>query len=66
MIPIKYFWTGFSPTTDEIYEAMEITHKENCMVIIKWQAFGYPYSMTVQSHMSFEDCENQIPKVYGM
>jgi hypothetical protein len=66
MIPIKYFWTKFSPTTDEIYEAMEITHKENCVVIIKWQAFDYPYSMTVQPHMSFEDCENQIPKVYGM
>ena len=66
MIPIKYFWTDFSPTESEIYRAMSIAKNEECMVVVKWKAFGYPYSMIVQPHASFDDCEKQIPKVYGL
>ena len=66
MIPIKYFWSSREPTTSEIQEAMNMTRKENCVVIIKWEAFKYPYSMTVHANMSFEECERQIPKVYGL
>lgn len=66
MIPIKYFWTDFSPTECEIYRAMSIAKNEECMVVVEWKAFGYPYSMIVQPHSSFDDCEKQIPKVYGL
>lgn len=65
MIPIRYFWSK-NPTDDEIYEAMNIVENENCIVIIKWNAFGYVYSMTVCSGMSFEECKRQIPEVYGL
>ena len=66
MIPIKYFWANRSPATGEIQEALELARKENCVVIIKWEMFKYPYSMIVHSNMSFEECEQQIPTVYGL
>lgn len=65
MIPIKYFWSK-NPNDEEIYEAMSIVENEDCVVIIKWNAFGYTYSMTVKKGMSFEECNRQIPTVYGL
>lgn len=65
MIPIRYFWSE-EPTNEEIYEAMSIVENEHCVVVIKWTAFRYPYSMTVRKGMSFEQCKSQIPTVYGL
>ena len=65
MIPIKYFWCE-RPKDEEIHEAMHIVENEDCVVIIKWEAFRYPYSMTVRKGMSFEECKKQIPTVYGL
>ena len=65
MIPIKYFYSK-APTNEEICEAMNLAENEDCIVIINWTAFGYPYSMTVRKGMSFEQCKSQIPEVYGL
>lgn len=65
MIPIRYFWSE-KPTDEEIYEAMSIVENEYCVVVIKWTAFRYSYSMTVRKGMSFEQCKSQIPTVYGL
>lgn len=66
MIQIKYFNSLTSPTDEEIYEAMNIVENENCVVIIKWTMFGYQYEITVCKFMTFEQCKNQIPTVYGL
>ena len=65
MIPIKYFWSE-NPTDEEIHEAMNLVENEDCVVVIEWIAFRYPYSMTVRKGMSFELCKSQIPTVYGL
>ncbi len=65
MIPIKYFLSEH-PNDEEIHEAMNLVENEDCVVIIKWNAFGYPYSMIVSKDMSFEECKRQIPAVYGL
>lgn len=66
MIPIKYFWSEKSPTNEEIYESMKLVENEDCVVIVQWTAFRYPYKMTVRKGMSFEQCKKQIPTIYGM
>ncbi len=66
MIPIKYFWTKGSPTKNEVSEARQLAQNENCVVILKWKMFNSDFSMTIHAHSSFEDCEQQIPKVYGL
>lgn len=66
MIPIKYFWSECPPTDEEIYEAMSLVENEDCVVIIQWIVFRYPYKMTVRKGMSFEQCKNQKPTSYGL
>lgn len=65
MVPIKYFWSEH-PTDEEIYEAMNLVKNEDCVVIIRWVAFGYPYKMIISKDMSFEQCKKQIPITYGL
>ena len=66
MVPIKYFWTDNGPTDEEIHEAMSIAENENCVVVIRWNVFGYMYSMTARKGMTYEECKRQIPTIYGM
>lgn len=65
MIPIKYFWSEH-PKEEEIHEAMKLVEDGSCVVVIKWRVGMYGYSMTVKQGMSFDQCEQQIPRVYGL
>ena len=59
--------SGFGPSDDEIKECLNIVQKENCIVKLKWYVnYSGWYTLTVKNGMTFDDCENALPKVYPM
>ena len=52
---------------EEIRECLEIVNKEDCIVKLIW---FYPYNgwhnLLIKNGMTFEECKDKLPKVYGL
>ena len=63
----EYLCDNRTPSDAEIRECIEIAENENCTVKLKW---FYPYNgwrrLYVEKGMSFEECKDKLPKVYGV
>ena len=61
----EYLCDDRMPTDDEIWEALQIANKEDCLVKLRW---FFPYSGRYELHitkdMSFEECKDTLPKCY--
>ena len=68
MKQIKYYeCESCTPTNEEILQCIEIANNENCIVNLKW-FFPYSgwYTLRIIKGMTFENCKEQLPKVYGV
>ena len=52
---------------EEIRECLEIVNKEDCIVKLTW---FYPcngwHNLLIKNGMTFEECKDKLPKVYGL
>ena len=67
MRPIKDFWCEYTPTDEEIKEAIKIASESDCVVILRWfvNYNGY-YKRVITKETDFEKLKNGLPKIYGM
>lgn len=63
----EYLCDGRIPSDEEIRECLEIVNKEDCIVKLTW-FFTYSgwYKLFVKNGMTFEECKDKLPKVYGL
>lgn len=63
----EYLCDKRTPLDEEIRECLEIANKEDCIVKLTW---FYPYNgwhkLFVKNGMTFEECKDKLPKVYGV
>lgn len=64
----EYLCDNHTPSDEEINECIAIVeNEENCVVKLKW---FFPYNgwhrLYVKKGMTFEECKNKLPKVYGV
>lgn len=56
-----------TPTDDEIREGIKFANENNCIVRLTW-FFPYSgwYKLHIEKGMTFEECKDKLPKVYGV
>ena len=63
----EYLCDNTAPSDEEIIECLEIVNNENCIVRLTW---FFPYNgwhkLHIKTGMTFEECKNKLPKVYGI
>ncbi len=63
----EYLCDNKTPTDEEIKKCIEITNIEDCIVKLK---LFFPYNgwhkLLIQKGMSFDECKDKLPKVYGV
>lgn len=63
----EYYCGQRTPTDEEIKESLKIVEKEGCVVKLKWfiQYNGW-HRRYIEKGMTFDECKNSLPKVYGV
>ena len=63
----EYLCDGVTPSDDEITESLKTVKNEDCIVKLIW-FFPYSgrYELIVKNGMTFEECKDKLPKVYGV
>ena len=63
----EYLCDRSTPSDEEIIECLDIVNKEDCIVKLTW---FFPYNgwhkLFVKKGMTFEECQDKLPKVYGV
>ena len=63
----EYLCDKRTPSDEEIKECLEIVNKEDCILKLIW---FYPYNgwhkLFIKNGMTFEECKDKLPKVYGL
>jgi hypothetical protein len=63
----EYLCDSKHPSDEELLECISIVEQENCAVKLLW---FFPYhgwnSLYIQKGMTFEECKEKLPKVYGV
>ena len=61
----EYECDSSRPEDEEIKECIEIANNEDCIVRLKW-FFPYSgwYKLNVTKGMTFEECQDKLPKCY--
>ena len=64
---MEYKCDNRTPTDDEIREGIEIANANDCIVRLTW---FFPYSgwhkLLIKKDMTFEECKEKLPNVYGV
>lgn len=61
----EYLCDSSVPKDTEIKECIEIANREDCIVKLRW-FFEYSgwYELNITKGMTFEECEDKLPKYY--
>lgn len=63
----EYLCDNRTPSDIEIMECLEIVKNDDCIVKLTW---FFPYNgwhkLFVKNGMTFEECKDKLPKVYGV
>lgn len=63
----EYLCDRSTPSNEEIMECLDVVNKEDCIVKLTW---FFPYNgwhkLFVEKGMTFEECKDKLPKVYGI
>lgn len=63
----EYLCDDRIPSSEEIRECLEIVQNENCVIKLTWFVpYNGWHNLHITSDMTFEECIDKIPKVYGM
>ena len=58
---------GYTPTNDDIIEAIKIAKDTNCIVKISWFVnYNGEYARFIYPESTFEEIKETLPKIYGM
>ena len=67
MKQIRSFWCDYTPTDDEVKEAIQIASDFNCVVILRWFIKYYgDYRRVITKDSDFEEVKRGLPRIYGM
>ena len=63
----EYLCDKRRPSDEEIRECLEIVSKEDCIIKLTWfvRCNGW-HNLLIKDGMTFEECKNKLPKVYGV
>lgn len=63
----EYLCDSRTPSDEELLECISIVEQENCIVRLIW---FFPYhgwnKLYIKKGMTFEECKEKLPKVYGV
>ena len=63
----EYLCDKRTPSDEEIRDCLEIVSKEDCIIKLTW---FYPYNgwhkLLIKNGMTFEECKDKLPKIYGL
>lgn len=63
----EYLCDKRTPSDEEIRECLEIVNKEDYIIKLTW---FYPYNgwhnLLIKNGMTFEECKDKLPKIYGV
>ena len=63
----EYLCDKETPSDEEIRECLEIVNKEGCVVKLTWFVrYNGWHNLLIKNGMTFEECKNKLPKVYGV
>ena len=63
----EYLCDKETPSDEEIRECLEIVSKEDCIVKLTWFVrYNGWHKLHITSDMTFEDCKDKLPKIYGV
>ena len=63
----EYLCDKETPSDEEIRECLEIVNKEDCVVKLTWFVrYNGWHNLLIKDGMTFEECKDKIPKVYGV
>lgn len=63
----EYLCDKETPSGEEIRECLEIVGKEDCVVKLTWFVrYNGWHNLLIKNGMTFEECKDKIPKIYGL
>ena len=63
----EYLCDKRTPTDEEIRECLEIVSKEDCVIKLTWfYTYNGWHNLLIKNGMTFEECKDKLPKVYGL
>ena len=63
----EYLCDKRRPTDGEIRECLEIVKKEDCIVKLTWFVrYNGWHNLLIKNGMTFEECKDKLPKIYGV
>ena len=63
----EYLCDDRVPSNEDVKECLEIVNNEDCVVKLTWFVpYNRWYNLIIKNGMTFEDCKNKIPKIYGL
>ena len=63
----EYLCDKETPSDEEIKECLDIVNKEDCIVKLTWFVrYNGWHNLLIKNGMTFEECKDKLPKVYGL
>ena len=63
----EYLCDKRTPSDEEIRECLDIVNKEDCIVKLTWFVrYNGWHKLLIKNGMTFEECKDKIPKIYGV
>ena len=63
----EYLCDKETPSDEEIQDCLEIVNKEDCIVKLRWFVrYNGWHKLLIKNGMTFEECKDKIPKIYGV
>jgi len=67
MKPFKHYYCENPPTDEEIKQALEIVHYENCVLFLHWFVkYSGWHKVFIDGNTNFDEVKSRLPKIYGM
>lgn len=64
---IKEYLCDKTPSDAEIIECLEIVKYDNCIVKLIWFVpYNGWHKLFIKNGMTFEECKDKLPKIYGV
>ena len=63
----EYLCDKETPSDEEVKECLNIVNKEDCIVKLTWFVrYNGWHNLLIKNGMTFEECKDKLPKIYGL